>query len=86
MCIMFFVVEAISCGGNFSGVDGEITSQNYPENYNNDETCEWLLIVNDTQTLQIDISHMDIENSTSCVNDYLQVITTRLLALDSRSS
>ncbi|KAL4228750.1 hypothetical protein ACF0H5_011793 [Mactra antiquata] len=65
--------EPMTCGGTMYGDGGNITSINYPRNYDNYITCKWDIIVNETKTIKIEILEMDIEDSVDCIHDYLMV-------------
>ena len=46
----YFIIE---CGGVFSGSSGVITSPNYPQNYDSNHDCRWIIQANDGETIQV---------------------------------
>ena len=52
---------------------GTITSTNYPNNYEKDQTCEWLLEVPEDHTMTITINDVDLYTSDSCTESELKV-------------
>lgn len=70
----------VGCGGVFTTPTGNIYSPNYPNNYPHSTNCEWNITVAQFQTVQITFKEFDLENSTSCVYDYIMVCLSVLLA------
>lgn len=62
------------CGGYLTGIGGEITSLNYPNNYSNLMDCEWVISVEPSMIINLQIQEFDLEQSSNCMYDSLQVI------------
>ena len=59
------------CGGKVRGASGVITSPNYPENYNQNDDCGWLLEVDSTHVVQFQFEDFDVEPHSNCSYDYV---------------
>ena len=57
-----------SCGENLTGPEGEITSPNYPNHYDNLMECRWLITVDQGYSIRL-----HIESSIECQKDSLTV-------------
>ncbi|XP_072171274.1 protein SpAN-like [Diadema setosum] len=55
--------------------DGEITSPNYPSNYDNHEDCTWLIEGAPGATVTLTFVDMDIESHSTCNYDAVEVRT-----------
>jgi CUB domain. len=62
------------CGGVLSGLSGSLQ---YPHSgsieYSHNVNCAWLIITNTTKVLQLNFTKFDVEHSTNCEFDFLQV-------------
>ena len=54
------------CGGAFSAPSGNIHSPNYPNMYNHDDDCGWLITVDFGHVVQLTFSDFDLEHQTNC--------------------
>lgn len=61
------------CGGTFQTLTGVIQSPNFPNNYNPDSYCEYLIRTEPSHTLELRIKDFDIEYTSGCRDDYLQI-------------
>ncbi|PVD35988.1 hypothetical protein C0Q70_02958 [Pomacea canaliculata] len=61
------------CGGVLTGSRGVITSPNFPEPYNHNAMCVWTISVNSSDIIILHFAHFDLETSSSCQYDYLEV-------------
>ncbi|XP_072020163.1 LOW QUALITY PROTEIN: cubilin-like [Amphiura filiformis] len=62
------------CGGNFSTPTGNIHSHNYPNNYDHNTDCTWLITVDSTKSINITFLAFNLEASgSSCYYDYVKV-------------
>ncbi len=53
---------------------GFLRSNNYPENYNTNERCEWTILAPETgMNIQLRFADFNIDPSTNCEYDYLEV-------------
>ncbi len=55
-----------TCGGNVSGSVGFIQSPGFPHNYGNNELCEWTILGEPGNLIQVTFSTVDLEES--CCN------------------
>ncbi|NXY42567.1 CUBN protein, partial [Ceuthmochares aereus] len=61
------------CGGVFQATSGEIHSPNYPEPYNNNTDCSWVIQVDYSHRVLLNFTDFDIENHHSCNYDSVAV-------------
>ncbi|KAL8165122.1 UNVERIFIED_CONTAM: hypothetical protein K2H54_029833 [Gekko kuhli] len=61
------------CGGTLTGQNGIIKSLGFPDHYQDNLLCEWLLHGPTGHYLTISFEALDIQNSTMCANDYLEI-------------
>lgn len=59
------------CGGNFTMVSGNITSPNYPQNYNPHTYCQWLLRTEPSHSILFKFSDFELEPD--CATDTVQI-------------
>uniref|UniRef100_A0A8B9UD24 Cubilin n=1 Tax=Anas zonorhyncha TaxID=75864 RepID=A0A8B9UD24_9AVES len=57
------------CGGIFQATSGEIHSPNYPEPYNNNTDCSWIIQVDHSHRILLNFTDFDIEDHHSCNYD-----------------
>lgn len=72
--VHFLLFSHLGCGGNFSTPTGTLLSKNYPDNYPHNTECEWLITVQEGQTVVITFEDFDVEGG-SCIYDYVAVST-----------
>ena len=75
-CFVIFVCLFVpsvnrSCGGNLTGLEGEITSPNYPNHYDNLMECRWLITVDPAYSVRLESTVF----SSQCERDVLTVRT-----------
>ncbi|XP_040403063.1 cubilin [Cygnus olor] len=61
------------CGGIFQATSGEIHSPNYPEPYNNNTDCSWIIQVDYSHRILLNFTDFDIEDHHSCNYDNVAV-------------
>ncbi|XP_012276352.1 cubilin [Orussus abietinus] len=61
------------CGGLFTDLTGIITSPSYPKNYPPDKICIYKIAVPSDRSIVLTLTDMDIEESTGCYFDNLEV-------------
>ncbi|NWR90257.1 CUBN protein, partial [Furnarius figulus] len=61
------------CGGVFQATSGEIRSPNYPQPYNNNTDCSWVIQVDHSHRVLLNFTDFDIENHHSCNYDNVEV-------------
>ncbi|CAH1989272.1 unnamed protein product [Acanthoscelides obtectus] len=62
-----------TCGGKFVATEGVITSPNYPQNYNKNETCEWMIDVDESHSVELVFEDVDLLLSNNCTFNYVKV-------------
>lgn len=62
-----------ACGGDFTAPSGTFTSPGYPDSYPQSAECVWTIVVSAGSRVQMSFSMFDIEDSSNCVNDFLEV-------------
>lgn len=63
----------IGCGGRLTGMNGAISSPNYPESYAHNALCEWQISVNEGYTIEIIFTDLDLETAAECKSNYLEI-------------
>ncbi|XP_019624235.1 PREDICTED: CUB domain-containing protein 2-like [Branchiostoma belcheri] len=63
LCFLVFLLPGVSgCGGNLTAPSGgPVTSPNYPGNYGNNQSCEWLITVPAGSTIRLTFDSFDLE-------------------------
>jgi len=67
---MRLYLPADACGGQLTGLSGEITSPRYPESYPNDAECHWSIRATDGP-LTLVFADFQVEGSQGCGFDYV---------------
>lgn len=68
------------CGGKLVKSSGTFTSPGYPSNYPVATDCVWEIETEPGSRVQLNINDLDIESSTGCQYDFLEVNLIALLA------
>ncbi|XP_002030177.2 cubilin homolog [Drosophila sechellia] len=74
--IQFDIAEQDSCGGTFTGRFGYIKSPNWPKNYGEFQTCEWILRAPFGHRIELVVHNFTLEggySSTGCWTDWLEI-------------
>ncbi|XP_034044824.1 ovochymase-2 [Thalassophryne amazonica] len=74
------------CGGTFSGDQGEITSPNWPGDYQAQSVCTWRITIPSTQFIHISFTHFELQAVNvfgKCV-DYVEIISGQSMAPQGR--
>ncbi len=61
------------CGGYYKSPSGIIHSPNYPQNYDHDSDCTWLIEVPVNHVVVLNFVDFDVEPFTNCTFDYVAV-------------
>ncbi|XP_064643493.1 cubilin-like [Lineus longissimus] len=69
----FHAVYHSNCEVTLTSVSGVIESPNFPEVYPGKRSCAWKLQSTIGNTLNVSFSHFDLEETSQCTSDYLQV-------------
>ncbi|XP_060077267.1 blastula protease 10-like [Ylistrum balloti] len=64
---------AKGCGGRLTGTHGVIQSSNYPQNYNLNTKCSWLIEAPEQSSIDLQIQEFHIEDGDDCNNDFLEI-------------
>ncbi|XP_047482510.1 LOW QUALITY PROTEIN: cubilin-like [Penaeus chinensis] len=65
------------CGGLFHGMSGNLSSHEFPQDYQVNSECEWVLdFTPGFHAVLTFVERFDIETSADCQNDYLQLSQT----------
>lgn len=59
------------CGGTLTATTSTIFSPNYPKVYEKNETCEWLISIDPTHRIELNLLDFDVEPSNNCEKDVL---------------
>ncbi|CAL1529132.1 unnamed protein product [Lymnaea stagnalis] len=62
-----------TCGGRIRASNGVITSPKYPDNYDNNQECEWFIVGPIGHFLTINVTSLNIQSSENCSADVLEV-------------
>ncbi|KAI8034244.1 hypothetical protein M5D96_013003 [Drosophila gunungcola] len=71
--LVFTFEEPAQCGGHVHANSGELTSPDFPANYSNNLHCDWRLTGGMGQLLEIQLDLFDLELSSNCSSDYLEI-------------
>ncbi|XP_052259358.1 deleted in malignant brain tumors 1 protein-like, partial [Dreissena polymorpha] len=61
------------CGGVLTDPMGFITSPNFPNDYNNNERCTWVINAPEGSLINVNITDFAMEPHDQCTNDYLEL-------------
>lgn len=68
-----FTTQPQGCGGRFKSPVGAIHSPNYPQNYDHDADCGWLIEVPINHVVVLTFIDFDVEPITNCTFDYVAI-------------
>ena len=63
-----------ACGTTLTSLTGVIQSPNFPNDYTNGLDCVYVISVPDTYRVTLTFTNFDVENSTDCSYDYVEVL------------
>ncbi|XP_002071743.3 cubilin homolog [Drosophila willistoni] len=66
-------VELQSCGGHINGIEGVLTSPEYPMNYSSDLDCHWHLTSPRMTRMALQLDMLDLEVSKDCSHDFIEI-------------
>lgn len=61
----------LECGGRFTAPEGAIFSPNYPNNFDRNDTCFWLIEVDENHAIELLFDDADLP--TNCDHNYIKV-------------
>ena len=74
LCINFVCHHFSACGATLTSLTGVIQSPNFPNDYTNGLACVYVISVPDTYRVTLAFTNFDLENSTGCKYDYVEVL------------
>ena len=66
-----YTTQESTCGGYMKGHSGKIHSPNYPNNYDANDDCAWLIEVDKNHVVQFTFEDFDVEPHSNCSYDYV---------------
>ncbi|GFN89691.1 cubilin, partial [Plakobranchus ocellatus] len=61
------------CGGVYNGPSGVITSPNYPNNYNDNDDCAWLIRAPEGMVIKVNVTDFEFERHSNCHYDFMMI-------------
>ncbi|XP_065639868.1 cubilin isoform X2 [Hydra vulgaris] len=61
------------CGGNIAGQGGIIVHPNYPQQYSNNQNCNYVITVDQNKVIEVTFDELDLENSAKCDYDFVEI-------------
>ncbi|XP_071483598.1 dorsal-ventral patterning tolloid-like protein 1 [Diadema antillarum] len=71
--LLLYIGKGNGCGGYFNESSGSFTSPNYPSNYDNGVTCDYLFFAGDGETITVTFDDFSLEISTNCRYDKISI-------------
>ncbi|XP_070768774.1 ovochymase-2 [Enoplosus armatus] len=71
----------VPCGGSFSGNQGEITSPNWPSDYQAQSVCTWRITIPSAESVHVVFTHFELQAINvlgNCV-DYVEIFISHLV-------
>ena len=65
--------RAENCGGTIVNSDATITSPEYPENYPDDQNCEWFVTYRKGKIIMVQFQEFNVEYEYRCNFDFLEL-------------
>ncbi|XP_060536860.1 cubilin [Cylas formicarius] len=64
-----------SCGGTLTAPSGSIFSPNYPKNYRKNDTCGWLIDIDENHVIELEFEDVDLVKNrlVTCQTNYIKV-------------
>ena len=66
-----YTTKESKCGGVFKSDRGVIMSPNYPNNYDSNDDCGWLVEVDTNHVVQLMFEDFDVEPHSNCSYDHV---------------
>lgn len=63
----------MGCGGDIVGINGSITSPNYPGNYTERHSCRWLITAPARRVITVYVVNINILGSPDCNRAYVEI-------------
>ena len=73
--IIITIIIITGCGGKFTASVGSIHSPNYPNNYDKNLDCRWLIEVDKNFVIWFVFTDFDMNFFTDCENNFVKVST-----------
>ena len=71
--VLLDIAKAENCGGKIVDIDSTITSPDYPENYPDDQDCEWFVTYPKCKTIMVQFQEFKVEHQYRCSFDFLEL-------------
>lgn len=68
-----FLNDTHNCFGHYYAEVGTIRSPNYPGKYPKNKECVWIIEAKNKYLVTLHFNSFDIENSSRCAYDYLEI-------------
>lgn len=65
--------SGMGCGGDIVGINGSITSPNYPGNYTERHSCRWLITAPARRVITVYVVNINILGSPDCNRAYVEI-------------
>ncbi|KAK3105916.1 hypothetical protein FSP39_008473 [Pinctada imbricata] len=65
--------QGIGCGGELTGINGSLTSPNYPGNYTERHSCRWIITVPRRRIVTLMFTDINLLGSADCERAYVEV-------------
>lgn len=65
--------SGVSCGGELFSDQGDLTSPDYPRNYEDNAHCTWTITVPPNYQVMLRFRSFQVEQSHNCESDYLEI-------------
>ncbi|XP_071498641.1 extracellular serine proteinase-like [Diadema antillarum] len=62
-----------TCSGYFNESSGTFTSPNYPSDYDDDLTCDYLVVAGDGEAITVTFDDFNLESSSTCAYDSVSI-------------
>eukprot|EP00057_Strongylocentrotus_purpuratus_P007249 XP_011661723.1 PREDICTED: deleted in malignant brain tumors 1 protein [Strongylocentrotus purpuratus] len=71
--IMLAAYVPVGCGGYFNVTDGTFTSPNYPSEYDDDSSCDFVFKASEGEVITVTFNDFELEAASGCGYDVLEI-------------
>ncbi|KAJ8975809.1 hypothetical protein NQ317_013740, partial [Molorchus minor] len=61
------------CGGHYTAAKGTIFSPNFPKIHDKNDTCEWLIDIDENHVIELSFIDLDLYSTPNCSRSYVKV-------------
>ncbi|KAL1493429.1 hypothetical protein ABEB36_011486 [Hypothenemus hampei] len=61
------------CGGSMISPKAYIYSPNYPQNFDKNITCEWMIYISENHVVELTFEDLDLVETANCTNNYIKI-------------